>query len=404
MKEGQFVPIAATSNVLLLNGEGEIVDELHVTVISERGENRQHLQGWPTPFLAISYYCFGYGRVNLSKKKIGPAVVMATQKWPKPPATGCRALLTATAPTGPPRRRSNAGRRGNGGAATRSPGPWPPSASFSDIRPPPRLVAAPRHRATPSGGVASGSCAASPCSANTTSRRVSSRDLALQLADLGRPQRRRAAPRSPRASSMLDQPVGQPLAVEPRRKQQRRRRLRRSAETVQAVAGWRRMLCAANKSVSLRSRSRDDGRTELGAGSRHRPLTCWRRCRPRAAATISAPAAARAWIASSSCAPYANRSPSGRDATSATSTASHGSVSIHCLGVRPAAFAPIRGRAARGVAPTLSNASKLVAQLQRRRRLLKFRGIDLAVRERRGRWQLSAPPRRPLAPKPRPVR
>ena len=49
MKEGLYVPIAATSNVLLLNGEGDIVDELHVTVTPNEVKTVNIIRGGGRP-------------------------------------------------------------------------------------------------------------------------------------------------------------------------------------------------------------------------------------------------------------------------------------------------------------------------------------------------------------------
>ena len=66
MKEGLYVPIAATSNVLLLNGEGDIVDELHVTVTPNEVKTVNIIRGGGRP---TAYYCFGYGCININKQK-----------------------------------------------------------------------------------------------------------------------------------------------------------------------------------------------------------------------------------------------------------------------------------------------------------------------------------------------
>ena len=80
MKEGLYVPIAATSNVLLLNGEGEIVDELHVTVLRTRSKPST-LSGVATTSSREVDHCFSYGCININKdKESGPDVVIAPAK------------------------------------------------------------------------------------------------------------------------------------------------------------------------------------------------------------------------------------------------------------------------------------------------------------------------------------
>jgi hypothetical protein len=80
MKEGLYVPIAATSNVLLLNGEGDIVDELRVTVTPNEVNTVNIIRGGDFP-TRRTYYCFGYGCIDINKRKeSGPEVVIATPK------------------------------------------------------------------------------------------------------------------------------------------------------------------------------------------------------------------------------------------------------------------------------------------------------------------------------------